>query len=190
MLSLLDSFENLEKAKLPIAKYQLVKNEHDLKKLQFPIWLKANVEGHKLELGAVVKANSFKEAEAVLKELRKKFPQEAIIAQEQVSGIEIILGLKEDKVFGKLLAIGFGGTFTEIVKDISFRALPVDKKEIEKQIKELKLYPALVSRKKYAVSKLISLADKLANSEFKEVDLNPVIVTEKDALIIDARIEI
>lgn len=188
MLNVIDSFEKLKG--FPLAKYEIIKSEHELKNLQFPCWLKASVERHKLELGAVVKANNLQDAQEKLKEMRKKFPTETVIAQEQVEGIEMILGLKEDKVFGKLLLIGFGGTFTEVVKDISFRALPVNKKEIEKQISELKMYPALVSRKKYALDKLIKLADKLASSDFKEADLNPVIVTEQGAFVVDARIQI
>jgi len=89
-----------------------------------------------------------------------------------------------------LLLIGFGGTFTEIVKDISFCALPANKKDIEEMIKQLKLYNVLISRKKYAVDKLISLAEKFSKQDFREADLNPVILTEKDAFIVDARIEI
>ena len=188
MLSLIDPFEKLNG--FPLAKYLVIKSELDLNKLEFPYWLKADIEGHKTEQKAVIKARNLEEAKSSLKELRKSFPTQKILAQEDKEGISIILGLKEDKVFGKLLLIGFGGTFTEIVKDISFRALPANKKDIEEMIKQLKLYNVLISRKKYAVDKLISLAEKLSKQEFKEADLNPVILTDKDAFIVDARLEI
>jgi len=188
MLSLTESFEKLNG--FPLAKYMIVKSELDLTKLEFPYWFKADIEGHKTEQKAVVKVKNLEQAKSELKELRKSFPTQKIIAQEDREGISIILGLKEDKVFGKLLLIGFGGTFTEIVKDISFRALPINKKDIEEMIKQLKLYNVLVSRKKYAVDKLVSLAEKFSKQNFKEADLNPVILTEKDAFVVDARISI
>ncbi len=190
MLNIIDSFEKLKENKFPIANHHIIKSEADLKKLQFPCWLKVNIEGHKTEEKAVIKANNLKEAEKTLKDLRKRFPENSIIAQEQVDGIEMIIGIKEDKVFGKLLMIGFGGTLTEIIKDISFRALPIDKKEIEKMISELKLSKILNSGKKFAIDELISLAEKLSKLDVKEADFNPVIVNEKEAVIVDARLEI
>jgi hypothetical protein len=190
MLNLIDSFQILKS--FPIAQYKIIKNEKDLQKLDFPCWLKASIWGHKTEEKAVFRAKDKAEAEKSLKQLRKKFPTDTIIAQEEIDGMHMILGLKQDKVFGKLLLVGFGGTFTEVVRDISFRSVDagINKTEIQKQLSELKLYPALVSRKKYAVDKLVSLAEKLANSNIKEADLNPVILTDKDAFIVDARVEV
>ena len=188
MLTLTESFEKLNG--FPLAKYLVIKSELDLTKLEFPYWLKADIEGHKTEQKAIVKVKNLEQAKSELKELRKSFPTQKIIAQEDKEGMSIILGLKEDRVFGKLLLIGFGGTFTEIVKDISFRALPISKKDIEEMIKQLKLYNVLVSRKKYTLDKLISLAEKFSKQDFKEADLNPVILTEKDAFVVDARIEL
>lgn len=188
MLNVIDSFQALKG--FPIAKWTVIKNEADLKNLDFPCWLKVNISEHKLEQKAVVQVTNVSEAESSLKNLRKKFPTETIIAQESVNGIEMILGIKEDKAFGKLLMIGFGGTFTEIVKDVSFRAIPVDKKEIEASLKELKMYPVLVSRKKYAIDKLISIAEKISKLDIKEADINPVILNEKEAVIVDARIQL
>ncbi|MBU4086908.1 MAG: acetate--CoA ligase family protein, partial [Nanoarchaeota archaeon] len=109
---------------------------------------------------------------------------------EQIEGIEMIIGLKQDKAFGKLLLVGFGGTFAETIKDTSFRALPISNKEIEKQISELKLCKVLVSRKKFAIDKFISLAEKISKLDINEADFNPIILNEKGAFIVDARIEV
>jgi len=186
MLNVIDSLSQLKG--FPLAKWQIVKTELDIKKFGFPCWLKANIEGHKTEEKAVLRCKNLDDAQKNLITLRKKFPTQTVIVQEEIDGMPMILGLKEDKVFGKLLMIGFGGTFAETVRDVSFRALPIKKEEIEKQIRELKMYPALVSRKKYAVDKLVSLAEKFSNLEIREADLNPVILTEKDAVIVDSRI--
>lgn len=190
MLNLIESFKILEKENLPVAKYLTIKSEADLKKLQYPCWLKASISEHKIEQGAVKKCSSIEEAKNNLESLRKKFPTNSIIAQEQVDGIEMIIGLKEDKVFGKLLMLGFGGTFTEIVKDVSFRALPISDSEIETSLKELKNYQVLFSRKKFAIDKFISLAERVASLDIKEADFNPVILNEKGAFIVDSRIEL
>jgi acetate---CoA ligase (ADP-forming) subunit beta len=187
MLNLLDSFEQLKG--LPIAKFKVIESEQDLDNFSFPCWLKVSLSEHKTEFSAVKKCINLEVAKKNFKEMRKKFT-ENIIAQEQVEGIEMILGIKEDAAFGKLLMIGFGGVFTEVVKDISFRALPVDKKEIEASLKELKLYPALTSRKKFATDKFISLAEKISKLPIREADFNPVILNEHDAIIVDSRIEL
>ncbi|MBU3913142.1 MAG: acetate--CoA ligase family protein [Nanoarchaeota archaeon] len=188
MLSLLESFDKLKA--LPLARHLIIKNEGDLNKIEFPYWLKADISEHKLELGAVVKCNNLSQAKENLKEMRKKFPASSIIAQEQIEGIEMIIGLKQDKAFGKLLLVGFGGTFAETIKDTSFRALPISNKEIEKQISELKLCKVLVSRKKFAIDKFISLAEKISKLDINEADFNPIILNEKGAFIVDARIEV
>ena len=187
MLNLLDSFQQLKG--FPLAKFRVIQSDSDFASLSFPCWLKASISEHKTEFSAVKKCANLEQAKTNFKEMRKKF-RESIIAQEQVEGIEMIIGIKEDAAFGKLLMIGFGGIFTEIVKDISFRVLPVDRKEIETSLKELKLYPALVSRKKFAVDKFISLAEKISKLPVREADFNPVILTESSAVIVDSRLEL
>jgi len=185
MLNLTKSFDILRK--LPVAKYKSVNSESELN-FEFPFWLKADIEAHKTELGAVLKCRNKKEAEENFSALRKKFPGK-IIMQESIDGIEMIMGIKQDKVFGKLFMTGFGGINAEIIKDVSFRALPIDKKEIEKMIKELKLYPSLVARKKFALNRFVELAEKISFLGIKEADFNPIILNEKEAVIVDARIE-
>lgn len=186
MLDLIDSFKLLKG--IPLAKYKVVNSESGLN-LQFPFWMKASIPGHKTEKKAVLKCNNPKQAKSSLQILKRQFPNNKIIIQEQAEGIEMILGIKEDRVFGKLLLLGFGGTNAEILKDISFRALPAGRKEIEKMLKELRLYPTLITRKKYALGKLIDLTEKISKLKIKEADFNPVILNEKEALIVDSRIE-
>jgi len=187
MLDLIESFKLLKK--MPIAEYKIA-SEKDLE-FSYPAYIKISIGEHKIELGGVRKCINKEEALQNYKEIRRKFKGK-IILQKAIDGKEMIIGIKEDEVFHRLLLLGFGGIDAEILKDVSFRALPVDKQEIEKMLKELKLYPALVTRKKYAVDKFIELAEeisKLAEKlNIKEMDLNPVILTEKDAVIVDARV--
>ena len=186
MLNILDSFQLLKE--LPITDFEVVSSDKDLSKINFPYYMKSTGILHKTEQQAVIKCNNLQQAKENLEKF-KKF-NSPILIQKEVEGIEMIIGLKQDSVFGKLLLLGFGGIHTETVKDTSFRALPVDRKEIEKMLKELKLYPSLKSRKKYAIQNLINLAEKISKLNIKEADFNPVIVNEQGAFIVDARITI
>jgi hypothetical protein len=193
MLTPTKSFEFLKN--LPVEKWKIVKNTDDFKNFTFPFYLKANIPNHKTDLGGVLKCNNIDDAKKNLKILQKKFSNNEIIIQENFNGIEMIIGIKDDKVFDKILVIGFGGIFTEIKKDVSFRILPVSRTDIQSMIKELKNFKIFNARgKKYDIEKFITLVEKIAylgeKFNIKELDLNPVIIGEKDVKIVDARIEL
>ncbi|MDP2925480.1 MAG: acetate--CoA ligase family protein [Nanoarchaeota archaeon] len=188
MLTLLECFKIMKK--LPLAKAIGIKKESDLSKLSFPYYMKASIRGHKLEKKAVLRIENIKQAMQEYKRLKKEFSGSPIIIQEQVIGTEMILGLKHDEVFGNLLMIGFGGTNAEVLKDVGFRAIPVDKTEIKKALEQLKLYPTLFKRKKHNIDSFIDLAYEVSTLKFSELDLNPVILNEQGAFIVDARGEL
>jgi len=183
MKSLKESFEILRK--FPIAEWKVVKSEEDFPK-QFPFYLKADIEGHKTEANAVQKCRNIEEARKALVDLRRKFS--VIIAQKETEGVEMIVGIKNDGVFGKLLVVGFGGIFVEALQDISFRALPVNRHDIIDMIRDLKHFPIFESRKKFALSRFLKLIYKISKTE-KEMDLNPVVIGDKEVRIVDARVE-
>jgi acetate---CoA ligase (ADP-forming) len=187
MLDLISSFKVLKG--FPVAKTKTVKSQKDLTGIKFPYFMKASISGHKLEKKAVARINNLDEAKKFFSHLEKNFRGSDVIIQEEIDGIEMVIGLKEDKVFGKLLLVGFGGSNIEILKDIAFRALPLSKEDIKSAVVGLRLYPSLYKRKKYATSKFIDLAYKVSRLPVKEMDLNPVVLTEKNAVIVDARIE-
>ncbi len=185
MKTLLECFERMKK--LPLAKTILIKSETDLSKLPLPYYMKASIGEHKLERSAVLRIENMQGAVREYSRLKKEFKKTPILIQEQVIGTEMILGLKEDKIFGKLLLIGFGGTNAESLKDVQFRAIPVSRDEIRKAIEDLKLYPTLFKRRVHNIDKFIDLAFEVSKLNFNELDLNPVILNEKDAVIVDAR---
>lgn len=185
MKTLLECFEKMKY--LPLAKTLLIKSEGDLTKINFPYYMKVSIAEHKLEKKAVLRIENINQAKSEYNRLKKEFPNNPIIIQEQIIGIEMILGLKKDEVFEKLLLIGFGGTNTEILKDVTFLSIPVSKQEIKNALESLKLYPSLFKRQKYAIDSFINLALEVSKLDFDELDLNPVILTEKNAFIVDAR---
>jgi len=186
MLNVIESFNLLKK--LPVANYEIIQTEKDLSKINFPYYMKISSSGHKIDVGGVKKCNNLEEAKSNFQLMKKTF-SEKIIIQKAIEGVEMIVGIKEDTVFDKLLMIGFGGTNAEVLKDVTFRTLPIDKNEIKKMLQELKLYRTLITRKKYAIDKFIELTENLSKLKIKEADFNPIILTEKDAWIVDSRIE-
>ena len=188
MLGVVDSFEFVKG--LPLVRWKVVESEDDLKSFGFPCYLKADVVGHKSEMEAVVRCDIFEDGLRKLKVLRKKFSGKRIVVQESFDGIEMIVGVKSDAVFGKLLMIGFGGIFAEVKRDVSFRALPVSRREIIEMIKELRGFGVFRARgKRYDLGKFVKLVEKVCKlaSRIEELDLNPVVVGEKDCRIVDVR---
>lgn len=182
-------------SEVPTAKWKVVAEHEDLVAFQFPYYLKADVAGHKTDLGGVVRCDDLDDAESKLKWIHSKFPENKIIIQESFEGIEMIVGIKTDKVFGKLLLVGFGGIFAEVKKDVAFRALPVTKHDIKEMILELEGKDVFKARgKNYDLTKFISLIEKVVQvvekKKIKELDLNPVIVGEKKSLVVDSRIDL
>jgi acetate---CoA ligase (ADP-forming) len=180
---------------LPVARWKVVTKYADLSEFGFPCFLKADVVGHKSEMGAVVRCDNLSDAEKKLRKMHLDFPKNKIVVQETLEGIEMIVGLKSDDVFGKLLVVGFGGIFAEVKRDVSFRALPVSRRDIISMIKDLEGVGIFRARgKKYDVDKFVALVEKVVSwgekIGIKEMDLNPVIIGERDSKIVDVRVEL
>lgn len=199
-LNLEDSFKYLKRKKISFLESKVVSSKTDLEKcLSFPYVLKLSSSLiHKTESKALYtdiyskKAlfDAFEKLQAVLKKEKIKGK---ILIQKQVKGLELIIGINQDAQFGKVLVFGQGGIFTEIQDDTSIRILPITKKEIEEMIYSTKVSKYFSARgKSYPVSKLISLIEKVSvlgkDKDLLELDLNPVILTEKEIYIVDARV--
>ncbi|MFW9851373.1 MAG: acetate--CoA ligase family protein [Candidatus Thorarchaeota archaeon] len=121
---------------------------------------------------------------------------EGFSIEEMVEGVELLIGTNTDSQFGKMIALGIGGIFVEVYKDVSFRLIPVEKEDVEDMINEIKGRKILDGyRGKPSVDKeeLISLVLQISKlieqyPSIKEMDLNPVVATEKGLRAIDARI--
>ncbi len=195
MLDLENSFIALES--LPIVRYISIPINADIKnfeskinkKIGFPCWLKLSSSLHKTKIQAVKKCHNFEDLEKTHQQFKKRFKGSKFLVQKHIEGLEIIAGIKEDETFGKVLLIGSGGSLTEIIKDVEFRVLPVYKEEILSTLRELKIFKMLIE-KKCNIKKLTDLINKFSDLNIKEADLNPIIVNEKQAVIVDARVKI
>ena len=111
-------------------------------------------------------------------------------------GIEVIMGMIKDPSFGPVIMFGLGGIFVEVLKDVAFRIVPIEKSDAEDMINEIKgkkllegyrgQEPADVA---YLQQMLLKLSDFVnATPEIEEIDMNPVFAYKDGAVVVDARI--
>ena len=101
----------------------------------------------------------------------------------------------KDPHFGPVAMFGLGGIFVEVLKDISFRIIPLEERDAQEMITEIKGYEILKRvrgnppRDIQAIEEVLMKISKLTmeNPEIKEIDLNPRFVFEKGLQVIDAR---
>ncbi len=116
--------------------------------------------------------------------------------EEMVSGTEIIVGMSRDPAFGPLLMVGMGGIFVEVYKDVSFRLVPLDRREALRMIDEIAAQPLLDGARGRPTLNRAELAEVLlrisdlveAFPEIAALDLNPLVITDRGLVAIDARV--
>ena len=112
------------------------------------------------------------------------------------SSTEVIVGAIKDPQFGPAIMFGLGGVFVEVLKDVTFRVAPITEDDAYEMIRDVKAYPLLKGYRNTppadidAIAKILLSTSRLVTDhmEIKELDLNPVIVYEKGAKAVDARI--
>lgn len=202
-----ESRKLLKKYGLAVAKAALCKNRLEVldasNRLKPPFVLKA-VGGevlHKTEKNLILlNLESREDLEIAFRKLSRRangMKFDGFLLQEQLKGVELILGASRDPVFGPVIAFGSGGVLTELYKDVSMRVAPFGKEDALAMMAETKA-SAFFSGEGFRGRKACSdcVADALVKlsklmaerSEVLEVDFNPVIATEKAATIVDARV--
>jgi acyl-CoA synthetase (NDP forming) len=165
-------------------------------RLGYPVVMKVVSESilHKTEVGGVAVGvhdaaavrSTFEKLRAVALRVAGEGRFDGVLVQEQVvGGVEMIAGIKVDAQFGPFVMLGFGGVFTELLKDVSLRSAPVTPATALEMLRELRGASLLegfrgaqhldVDALAAAVAGLSEFAADHA-TEISEVDLNPVIV--------------
>jgi acyl-CoA synthetase (NDP forming) len=196
---------------IPVTKFELAKNEKEAtefaEKIGFPVVLKIVSPDiiHKSDVGGVMvnlkDANSVRNAyQQIMKNVKKhkaKAKIVGVLVQEMApSATEVIIGSTKDPQFGPAIMFGLGGIFVEIMKDVTFRIAPINEEEAREMITEVKAYPLLKGYRNSppadidAIVKILLSTSRLVteHQEIKELDLNPIMVYEKGAKTVDARI--
>lgn len=190
-------------AGIPLAKEAVVTDaEEAIKKaieIGFPVALKVVGPLHKSDVGGV--ALNLKDIESVSHEFSRMMKIEgsiSVLIQKMVTGTELFAGIKAEGAFGHLLLAGLGGIYIEILKDVSFSLVPVSLAEAQRMIHTLRGYPVIKGiRGQSGVNedsflRIICRLSELieAAPEIVEMDLNPLMGTEKSVVAVDARIRI
>jgi acyl-CoA synthetase (NDP forming) len=196
---------------IPVTKSELATNEQEAarlaEKIGFPVVLKILSPDiiHKSDVGGVmINLKDEKEVRNAYQQIMKNVKNHnakakilGILVQEMApSSTEVIVGAIKDPQFGPALMFGLGGVFVEVLKDVTFRIAPVAADEAREMIGEVKAYPLLKGYRGSppadidAIVKIILATSKLVmeHQEVKELDLNPIMVYEKGAKTVDARI--
>jgi acetyl-CoA synthetase (ADP-forming) len=212
VLTLQESAEVLKKYKIPFVKAKLVKNAGEAvdfsEKAGYPVVMKVVSKDviHKTDVGGIIlNIKNRQEVERAFREIvnsvKRHVPRARIdgmfIYKMVEEGAEAIIGGKKDAQFDQVIMFGLGGIFTEVLKDVSFRVVPINRKDAEEMVKETKGYEILKGYrgKKYNVESLVDILQKASklldeNREIEELDINPIIVSPKNAIAVDARIVI
>jgi acyl-CoA synthetase (NDP forming) len=138
--------------------------------------------------------------EAIMHNCRNANPNarlEGVEITEMVRpGVELIVGARVDPSFGPIVMCGLGGIYVEVMKDVSFRGLPLDRREVITMIKEIKSYPILLGvrgEKKKDIDSLVNTILKVGAilqqcPGISDIEINPLVVHERDVKAVDVRI--
>ena len=176
-------------------------------RLGFPVVMKISSPDilHKTDVGGIkVNINTEIAAEDAFIEItsnvRRLMPEayiNGVMVYEMIKGgKEVILGTTYDRTFGHMIMFGLGGIYVEVLKDVSFRIAPISGKEALTMINEIKTSALLRGARGEKPVDMQAIADgivKLSNivTDFpviRELDINPLVVMNKGAFALDARI--
>ncbi len=211
LLTEIEAKEWLKGAGVPVVETKLATSKTEAveiaKKLGFPVALKIVSPDvvHKSDAGGVKLKleNGTQVAKAyteIMDNIKKHYPKAEIIGvsvQKMAKpGIEIIIGMTKDAQFGPVIMFGLGGVLVEVLKDVSFRIVPLEKRDAAEMITEIKGFPILKGYRgqdpadiPYLEDLIVKVSDFVdKNPEIKELDLNPVFAYKDGAIAVDARI--
>ncbi|MCM8757403.1 MAG: acetate--CoA ligase family protein, partial [Candidatus Omnitrophica bacterium] len=179
------------------------------RKVGFPVVLKLVSPDilHKTEAGAVrLGITTKKQAEKAYQEMIEKAQQYhpgakiiGIQVQKQLEkAVEVIIGVSQDQQFGHLVMFGLGGVLVELMKDVTFRVIPITSSDIEEMLEEVRGIKLLRGFRNTPPGDIEAVKDVLLRVSclvedfpvIKELDINPLMVFPqgKGVLAVDARI--
>lgn len=211
VLTEVESKQLVAEAGIPVVETKLAKTKAEAisisKKMRFPVVLKivspdiihkSDIGGVKLGLAnATQVGKAYTEIMAAAKKANKKADIHGISVQKMARpGVEVIMGMSKDAQFGPVLMFGLGGVFVEVLKDVAFRIVPLNRRDASQMIREIKGYPLLEGYRGQEPANITALEDLLLklsdfvdkNPKIKEMDLNPIFAYKDGALAVDARV--
>jgi acyl-CoA synthetase (NDP forming) len=198
----------LEQWGIPIVPCEVATSREEALRLAhsigFPVVLKTLSPDiiHKTEAGGVkLNLTTDKDVHSgfdeIIKSSERNFPSARILGvtvQKMVSGIEVVIGVTKDPQFGHVLMFGMGGVWLELLKDTTFRLIPIDAADADEMIKDIRGFPLLKGYRGWGADMeglariLMKVSDLImAYPDIDEMDLNPVITSPSGNVVADAR---
>ncbi len=211
LLTEVESKALLKKAGIPVVEAKLARSKKEAisisNEMGFPVVLKISSTDviHKsdsggVKLGLANAAQVGKAYNEIVSSIKRAYPKahsEGVSVQPMAPpGVEVIVGMSKDAQFGPVLMFGLGGILVEVLKDVSFRIVPVTIRDARAMIREIKGYPVLEGyrgQKPASIPALEKLIVKVSqfvekNPQIRELDLNPIFAYPDKAVAVDARI--
>jgi acyl-CoA synthetase (NDP forming) len=211
LLNEVESKQLLEDAGIPVVSARLARARDEAmamaREMGFPVVLKVVSEDipHKSDVGGVQLGLADTDAVAaaydvIMASARAAVPNARIdgvsVQRQARPGTEVIVGMTKDPQFGPVLMFGLGGVLVEVLKDVSFRIVPLEPRDAREMIREIKGFPLLQGYRGTEPASLDALEGLLLKvSEFvqrhpaiDELDLNPVFAYPDAAIAVDARV--
>ena len=177
------------------------------KRIGYPVVMKVSSPEltHKSDLGLVrLGLRSARDVRASYDELVRKARRAAgkrgridgVLVSEMIeSGVETVVGVSRDPLFGPVVMVGLGGVLVEVLRDVSFRVPPFDRDEAGRMVRELRGFPLLEGARGQKPADVEALVDVIMNvqrlamdlaADVRELDINPLIVRPRGAVALDA----
>jgi len=211
MLNEIQCKEVLKQAGINVVETVLAKNRDEAvnisSKLGYPVVMKivspqiihkSDVGG--VKLGITSPAQAGEAYEAILESVKHKSPEATIegVAVQKMAppGLELVVGMVRDPQFGPMVMFGVGGIFVELLKDVSFRIVPLAREDAKQMIREIKSFRILEGFRGQPSVNLEELEEILLkisvfienNPEIREMDINPLVANSDGIIAVDARI--
>jgi acetyl coenzyme A synthetase (ADP forming)-like protein len=205
-----EGYELLKASGIPVPRYEMSTSAAEAAeaadRIGYPVVFKIISPQivHKSDAGGVIvnirNANEASRAYATILKHVASFNNSAVIEgviveQQLPEGLELIIGGRTDPSFGKVITVGIGGTFVELLRDATTRVLPIEREEIKTMIHELHGYPLIAgfrgepARDEQALIGMIDAIIHLfvTRPDIVEFDINPVVLYEHGGCAVDAR---
>ena len=202
-LSAGDSMKVLSMSTVPMPRFDMVSDIDDAifrgRDMNYPLVLKVSdpEKVHKTEVGGVILNIDDEER------LKRAFIEigdgsDELLLMEQVNGVEVIVGGLRDPVFGPTVMFGMGGIMVEAQNDVSFRGVPINDEDGMEMISDirgggvLEEFRGRAAVNKGAIVDVLKAVGALLKDvkKIEEIEINPLMVTDKGAVAVDCRIKV
>lgn len=211
LLTEVEAKDLLRNAGIPVVETRLARTKKEAvsisQEIGFPVAMKiiSTDISHKSDIGGVKlgldnAAQVGRAYSEMISSIREKLPQariEGVSVQKMArSGVELIIGMNKDPQFGPVIMFGLGGILVEVLKDVSFRLVPLTRRDAAEMIREIKGFALLQGYRgqdpvdipclEDLIVKISDFIDK--HPQIKELDLNPLFAYKDSIVAVDARI--